>query len=534
MVMLTLSFVKRDSCLSQQLELSLLLVTNPILPGCYPDASICRRGEDYYLVNSSFGYWPGIPVFRSTDLVNWTQLGHVIERPAQLDLDGYDLSDGVWAPTIREDNDVFYVIVSIARHRQGERMLLFRTTDPAEGWGDPVELAGEGIDPSLFFENGRAWVTACRDAHSPADGPAEIWLRELDLNTLELVGATTVIWRGFARDVWVEAPHLYRGAHGYHLLCAEGGTERNHAVTAAFAERIEGPYRSDPRNPLLTHRHLGAEHPVQNVGHADLVDTPGGDTWAVVLATRPENGHHLLGRETHLVPVGWDDAGPVFAPGSGRVPDTVTIDGIVPRPARPTVDDFDGAALDPAWVSLRAPLAKRARTRADGSAGLRLRGAGPLAQSGGTPSFLGQRIRDRSFASEAEMTRLDSNAAAGLALVQNERHFVTALLAHDEHGLVLSVRSLCGDRELEHARRHVGAAVRITFVIEALTLVVLVDGAEVAQLSIEFLSTETAGGFIGVLVGPYVESDGGSAEFRSMSYVAKPEVTSEAELNFSA
>lgn len=511
-----------------------MLVTNPILPGCYPDASICRRGEDYYLVNSSFGYWPGIPVFHSTDLLNWTQLGHVIERPAQLDLDGYDLSDGVWAPTIREYDDVFYVIVSIARHRQGQRMLLFRTREPADGWGDPIELGGEGIDPSLFFEDGRAWVTACRDAHSPTEGPAEIWMRELDIHTLELVGPTTVIWRGFARDVWVEAPHLYRGAHGYHLLCAEGGTERNHAVTAAFAERIEGPYRSDPRNPLLTHRHLGAEHPVQNVGHADLVSTPDGDTWAVVLATRPENGHHLLGRETHLVPVAWDDAGLVFAPGSGRVPDVVTIDGVAAGPARPTVDGFDGTALDPAWVSLRGPLGERARTRADGSAGLRLIGGGSLARSTGTPSFLGRRIRDRSFASEAEITRLDPDAAAGLALVQNERHLVTALLTPVGDGSVFSLRSRCGDRELVHTHRDVGAATRITFVVDALTLVVLVDGTEVAQLGIEFLSTETAGGFIGVLVGPYVESDGGSADFRSVSYVATPQITSVAEPNSSA
>ncbi|NQX28944.1 family 43 glycosylhydrolase [Microbacteriaceae bacterium VKM Ac-2854] len=514
--------------------MSLLLVPNPILPGCYPDASLCRRGDDYFLVTSSFGYWPGIPVFHSTDLVGWTQLGHVIERTSQLDLSGYDLSDGVWAPTIREHKGVFYVIVSTARHRQGERMLLFRSADPADGWSDPIELAGEGIDPSLFFDEGRAWVTACRDAHSPGDGPAEIWLRELDLGSLALVGPTTVIWHGFARDAWVEAPHLYRGARGYHLLCAEGGTERNHAVTAAFAERVTGPYRSDPRSPLLTHRHLGAEYPVQNVGHADLVDTPGGDTWAVVLATRPENGHHLLGRETHLVPVGWDDAGPVFAPGSGRVPDAVALDGITLTTGRPQLDRFDRAELDARWVSLRGPLLERARTRADGSAGLRLRGGKALSNGGGTPSFLGQRIRDHSFASEADVTRIDPDTAAGLALVQNEQHFVTATLARQGDALLLTVRSRDGGLERIHARHEVTAATRITFLVDALALVVLLDGAEITRLSIVFLSTESAGGFLGVLVGPYVESDGGEAEFRSVSYVADAAVTSAVELNFSA
>lgn len=502
-----------------------MLVTNPILPGCYPDASVCRRGEDYYLVNSSFGYWPGIPVFHSTDLVSWTQLGHVVERQEQLDLTQVDLSDGIWAPTIREYDGTFYVIVSTAQHRRGQRMLLFTSTDPAAGWSDPLELTGEGIDPSLFFENGRAWVTACRDAHSPDHGPAEIWLRELDLANGVLTGPTTVIWRGFARDAWVEAPHLYRSRRGYHLICAEGGTERNHAVTAAFATTITGPYSSDPRNPLLTHRHLEASHPIQNVGHADLVDTPDGKTWAVVLATRPVDGHHLLGRETHLVPVIWDHTGPVFAPGAGVVPDIVGITRTGPEPKRGHTDTFDGK-IDAAWVSLRGPLLERALTRADGDAGLTLRGHGSLHDAIGSPSFLGRRVQDQSFAAETEITVLETDTAAGLALLQSERHFVTASVSRDAvHGRVLTVRSRDGDNEHTHAQRTLGSSdvpTRITFHIDGLTLIVAVGGTETARLNIAFLSTESAGGFIGVLVGPYVESvNAGSAVFSFVSYRAQ-------------
>ncbi|MGK9148120.1 glycoside hydrolase family 43 protein [Plantibacter flavus] len=511
------------------------LVRNPVLPGLHPDPSLCRHGDEYFLVVSSFGYWPAIPVFRSTDLAHWTPIGHVVDRVEQLDLHDADLSDGVWAPTIRFHDGEFFLVVTIAKQRTGERTLLFTTTDPAGDWSDPIDLDATGIDPSLLFDDdGRAWLTLSRDAENPELGPAEITLQEFDPRSRRLVGDVTVIWRGFARDTWVEAPHLYRSGNGYLLLGAEGGTERNHAVTAAVSEHIEGPYRSDPRNPLLTHRHLGAAHPIQNVGHADLVDTPSGETWALVLGTRPVHGHHVLGRETFLVPAVWDMQGLVLAPGDGQVPDRVEIPGSGPTsPGTLHTDRFDGDSLAADWLSLRGPLGERAATRARSGAGLRLRSSSELGAVDGTPAFLGRRQQHHRF-SAAVTLRPDGlvDAAAGIAVVQSEHRFVSALLEQRTTGDFQVRVTLRADGE----NRVLGAepvpqgASWVRLVVDAderayrIAVETDLDAGTRADPGIaidtRLLSTESGGGFVGVVLGPYVEGRGsaGAAVLEQFDY----------------
>lgn len=504
------------------------VVSNPILPGFHPDPSVCRRGDDYFLVVSSFAYWPAIPVFRSTNLADWTPIGHVADRLEQLDLHDVESSDGVWAPTIRYHEGEFFVVVSIAKARRGARTLLFTASDPAGPWSMPIDLGAEGIDPSVFFDDdGRAWFTACRDAHEPEFGPAEIFLQEFDPRTRSLVGPIHTIWRGFARDTWIEAPHLYRSATGYQLVGAEGGTERHHSVTAASASQVTGPYRSDPRSPLLTHRHLGADAPIQNVGHMDLVDTPSGEIWAVVLGTRPIDGHHVLGRETFLVPATWDEDGLVLAPGIGRVTDVVDVPGSRGSSTAVRQDDrFDDVSLGRDWISLRGPLDAIVAPRAVANAGLLVRAGIELHASAGTPSFLGRRQQHHRFTASVSL-RLDRvcDAAAGIAIVQSEHRYVSALferrttgefqlrvtLRIDGEQRVLSVQPL-------DPRATLGCITvegddggyRIRFVGDGRPAVG--DAAPSVAIAALTLSTEAGGGFVGVVIGPYVEGRGAQGE----------------------
>ncbi|WP_329429579.1 glycoside hydrolase family 43 protein [Streptosporangium sp. NBC_01495] len=264
------------------------MYTNPVIPGFHPDPSVCRVGEDYYLVTSSFEWFPGVPIFHSRDLVHWRQLGHVLDRPSQLDLDGVRPSGGIYAPTIRHHDGVFYMITTLMDEPGN---FLVTATDPAGPWSDPVWFPGtRGFDPSLFFDDdGRAWMTGTRlkDA-GRYEGDSEIWLREFDPATLKPFGEEHVIWEAAQRGgIWCEGPHIYRIGAYYYLLTSEGGTAEDHAVMVARAERITGPYLGNPRNPVLTHRHLGLRHPVTSVGHPDLVRTAEGEWWSVLLATRP-------------------------------------------------------------------------------------------------------------------------------------------------------------------------------------------------------------------------------------------------------
>ncbi|KUM70579.1 glycoside hydrolase family 43 protein [Streptomyces griseorubiginosus] len=498
--------------------------SNPVLPGSRPDPSICRVGADYYLVTSSFAYFPGLPVHHSRDLVDWTPLGHVVDRPSQVSLTGLDVSDGLWAATIRHHEGTFYVVVTLARGRRGSTTHLFTASDPAGPWSDPVALDAEGIDPSLFFDDdGRCWFTACRDAAEPeVTGPGELWMRELDLHRQELTGPTYALWYGAVRGAWVEAPHLYKRDGVYHLIAAEGGTEHHHAVTAARAESVTGPYTTDPRSPLLTHRHRGAAEPVHNVGHADLVDTPAGETWAVVLGTRPTDGTHTLGREVFLVPVEWTDRGPVFAPETGRVGLSERLPaGVAAPPAqdgRPVRDDFAGPALGPEWTGLRGPT-DHLVFPLPGEGGLSIRLSPEPLTSTGTPAFVArpqQHLRMRA----AALVRLTAPAPgqeAGLVVFQNERRHATLALTVDGDGTRQAVLTAVD----------AGISTRLGAVPVTGTEVVLaVDGDEAAYAfhvedgarstvgSVErpFFSTERAGGFVGVHLGLYGTSGTGEGE----------------------
>jgi alpha-N-arabinofuranosidase len=510
---------------------------NPVLPGCHPDPSVCRVGDTYYLVTSSFGYFPGIPVHRSTDLVHWELVGHVLTRPEQAPLAGLDVNDGVWAATIRHHAGVFYVVATIARGRRGASTFVVTATDPAGSWSDPVPLEADGIDPSLFVDDdGRCWFTATRDAPEPAvTGPAELWLRELDLATLRLTGPEHVLWHGALRGAWVEGPHLYLRDGRYWLIAAEGGTERNHAVTAASAPAVTGPYVTDPRSPLLTHRHLGPGHPVQNVGHADLVDTPDGATWALTLGVRPVDGGHTLGREAFLVPVEWTERGPVFAPGTGTVPLVGTTergaagDEVATAPAPGIAETLALADPLPAqgWSSLRGPVDHLMRPIAGGAGGaaLELTPAAEPLHGTGTPAFVARRQQHIRFRARCtlQFATTSPGEEAGLAVLLHQQRVATLAVSADADGRPEArLRMRTGDTVAT-----LGAASVPDGSIELVVTgderayrfaVVLPGGAGLAlgEVPRTAFATETAGGFLGVHLGVYAQAAGAPTGARAV------------------
>jgi xylan 1,4-beta-xylosidase len=257
---------------------------NPVLPGFHPDPSMCRVGRDFYLVVSSFEYFPGAPIFHSRDLVQWRQVGHCLNRPSQLPLAGVAASGGIWAPTLRYHGGVFYMTTT---NVSSGGNFIVTAAAPEGPWSDPIPVGQPGIDPSLFFDEDGSVIYS-----TSSDGALQ---SRIDVASGKLLSEPKVVWRGTGGQ-YPEGPHLYLRDGWYYLLLSEGGTEYGHMVTMARAKSPWGPFESCPRNPLLTHR--SQKSPIQAVGHADLVTTDGGAWFAVFLGARP-NGYppcYHLGR----------------------------------------------------------------------------------------------------------------------------------------------------------------------------------------------------------------------------------------------
>jgi alpha-N-arabinofuranosidase len=332
---------------------------NPLLPGFHPDPSICRVGDDFYLVTSSFEYFPGVPIFHSRDLVNWTQIGHVLTRDSQLDLTGVYSSGGIYAPTLRHHAGRFYMITTLVGSPKRGGNFFVTAEDPRGPWSEPIWLdRGEhgGFDPSLLFADGEAYYL--RDGKGTKPDHPRVFQTRIDATTGALRQPMQVIWEGTG-GIWPEGAHLYKMNGGYYLFAAEGGTEYGHAEMVGRSASPFGPFEPSPRNPALSHRDR-PEHPIQATGHADLVELADGSTWAVFLGIRPQGGRfHHLGRETFLAPVTFSaDGWPTIGDG-GRVEARMPAPALPEQPAAapPPRDDFDGPALGFDWNFVRNPNA---------------------------------------------------------------------------------------------------------------------------------------------------------------------------------
>lgn len=499
------------------------VVHNPVLAGCYPDPSVCRVDDTFYLVTSSFEYLPGLPVFRSTDLAAWEQIGHVVDRPDQLDYDGIASSGGLYAPTLRHHQGVFWLVCTLVDQNDASRggNFLMTATDPAGPWSDPTWLDVDGIDPSIFFDDdGRAWVHGTRLAREPEwFHQTEVWVRELDLERRELVGPEHVVWTGALRGaVWAEGPHLYKIDGTYYLLAAEGGTEIHHAVSVARADSVTGPFQGCPGNPVLTHRNLGHGADVVGVGHADLTQAPDGTWWAVLLAMRPYGGYHYnLGRETFVVPVEWEDGWPLFAPATGRVPAALEIP-FAHAPLPPAEERTPSGVVAPGdlrWSAVRRPPSTVAVPRGTGW-DLPLRPA-TLADLD-VPAFLGLRQQHRDVDVRAVVRAgLAPGEEVGLAIRQSEKdHVRLAVTQHDDgarHAVATHVRGGVAT-ELGRVPIETGPddAVALTVSARGQDYRLVVDAGRgptmVAVADGRTLDTVATGGFLGLWIGVLGSSAG--------------------------
>ncbi|WP_129337440.1 glycoside hydrolase family 43 protein [Cellulomonas endophytica] len=497
-------------------------VAHPLLPGTYPDPSICRVGADYWLVTSTFEYVPGLPVLHSRDLAHWTQVGHVVERAGMLDLEGIGSSGGLYAPTIRHHDGLFWVVCTLVDRDDPGRggNFVVTATDPAGPWSDPVWLDAAGIDPSIAFDaDGRAWVHGTRLVAEPEwPQQTEVWLRELDRETLRLVGPEHVLWTGAVRGaVWAEGPHLLEKDGRWYLVAAEGGTELHHAVAVARADHVTGPYEGYAGNPVLTHRHLGRGAGVVGVGHADLVEAADGSWWAVVLGSRPYGGLHTnLGRETFLVPVSWEDGWPVLAPGVGRVTDDVEVPFADPA-ARAGVPQVvpSGPVLpgDPRWTALRAPVGSVA-TPDGGGWRLPVRAATPAEPT--TPAFLGvrQQHRDVDVRAVLGIAGLADGERAGLVVRQSEADHVTLTATPTGDAVLVRAVHRRGGVEtvLGEAARPAADALTLGLRVRGQRYALVVEEGErvtaVAVADGSTLDSMATGGFVGLWLGVVATSDG--------------------------
>lgn len=456
---------------------------NPIIKGGYPDPSVCRVGDDYYMVTSSFSYFPGLPVFKSTDLVHWEQIGNAISRPNQLDYRNCGSSEGLWAATIRYHEGRFYIVNTLdVQGRTYRYNFVLTTKDPEGEWSDAVIIQGaDGIDPSLYFdENGRMWYCGNmipEDLKYPSH--KMIYLCELDRQTFQFIGKRHIIYDGNVdHSLFMEAPHIYRIDGLYYLMTACGGTQTNHCVNICRSRSLLGPYEPCPRNPVVTNRNLKLINGlgVSVTGHGDLVQTREGEWYMALLGIRPyereiedyeryqprkwirtpdrnKNAQFNLGREVFLVPIAWDyDGWPLVDNHNGMV----NLEERRPElpyfrpPHHSGVDNFEEKVLDMIWC-MRRPVQNPFYSLTVRPGYLRMELSHVRLEDMDTPAMLVRRQQHYNFqaALAMEFEPLRDGEEAGLVLTQNER-FSFLLVKEMKKGRVMlnCYRLVNGVREL--------------------------------------------------------------------------------------
>jgi len=504
--------------------------TNPVLKGFYPDPSICKVNGNYYMINSTFAYFPGIPIFKSDDLINWKQIGNALDRLEQLDLEGLRVSRGVFAPAISYHNGMFYIVNTIVG---GKNNFIISASNPAGPWSNPTWLPKvEGIDPSMFFdENGKTYVVFNSNPpnNSPEyDGHRTIKIIELDVKNLKTVGESKIIIDKGAKPedkpIWIEGPHIYSRNGLYYLMAAEGGTAEDHSEVVFRSKNILGPYKSYENNPILTQRHLNSDrkNPITSTGHADILEDKFGNWWGVFLGCRPydKNDHFNTGRETFMAPVKWIDNWPVFDLEGDVVKDkyTINVDKLTPDFSginNTFKDDFNNEKLGFDWLFLRTPKEKwysllkgklTINTRSETTSGT------------SNPSFIGYRQKHLfgNVSTKLSFKTTSENEKAGLIAFQNENHYYYLCKSIKSGKPIVQLLKSTENSTEEIALASIVETDTITFKIGAkgkyynfsyslngkdwIFLKESVDGT--------FLSTKKARGFVGTIYGMYTTSSG--------------------------
>ncbi len=439
---------------------------NPIIPGGYPDPSICKVGDTFYVVNSSFEYFPGLPIHKSKDLINWELIGYGLHRAEQC-ADEVNLVDvqsdgGIHAPTIRYNKGTFYIITTNVYYNEEKKTtdfvnFILTAKNPEGPWSEPHVLEGApGIDPDIFFDNdGTVWYVGTHSPENPNfEGEGEIWLQQIDAENWKLIGERHYLWRGACGGVWVEGPHLYKRDNRYYLMVAEGGTSFNHAVMIAVSDSIKGPYIPNDRNPILSTRQLSYDNWVHSTGHADLIELNDGRWYMVALGIRGEEDRGSnMGRETHLIPMQWEREPfwwkekkyewPVVAPQTGKVErsNPVPFKGTTQKRNLSFIDNFDSSNLKLDWNFRRVPLPNTFSLSARKDH-LRLYTNPNTIQERGRASLIGFRQTETDFEFRAKMSfkPKSNNSEAGISLFQKDDNYFTLTVIKEDKGFKLQLK----------------------------------------------------------------------------------------------
>lgn len=508
---------------------------NPVLQGCYPDPSITRKNDDYYLVSSSFAMFPGVPIFHSKDLVNWTQIGHVLDRTSQLKVFETGISAGVYAPAIKynPNNETFYMITTQFAGDFGN--IVVKTKDPLKGWSDPIKLQFSGIDPSLFFDDdGKAFVIH-NDAPDKSkelyNGHRVIKIWEYDTQKDQVItGTDQIIVDGGVdiskKPIWIEAPHIYKKNGHYYLMCAEGGTGGWHSEVIFVSDNPKGPYTPAPGNPILTQRHFPKDraNKVDWAGHADLVLGPDNKYYGVFLAIRPNEKDRVnIGRETFILPVDWSGEFPVFE--NGLVPlepklkmpkgveNKTGKDGFFPNGNFTFIDNFTNEKLDYRWIGLRGPREEFISVTKNGLQinpfPVNIKEVKPT-----STLFHRQQHNNFSFASTIKYTPASEKDLAGIVCLQSEKfNYVFGITnKENDYFLVLQKNTRSESTILASSKIDISNPVRLQVKAEGdnYEFSYSINGTDFVNLggtvSGDILSTNVARGFTGCLLGLYATS----------------------------
>lgn len=542
-------------CMFSVITFAQTRLVNPILAGFYPDPSIVRVDKDYYLVNSTFAYFPGIPVFHSKDLKNWKQIGNVIDRPTQMNFMGDRLTRGLFAPAINYHKGVFYITCTLI-DRKGNFVMTAK--DPAGPWSDPIWVPEvRGIDPSLFFDEDKAYIVYNGDApdNKPLySGHRTIRVYEFDHQLGKVKGANQILVNGGVdiskKPVWIEGPHIIKRNGWYYLYAAEGGTSVNHSEVVFRSRAALGPYVPYEHNPILTQRGLPANRKdaITSAGHAEFVTAPDGKDYAVFLAVRPYEGNYYnTGRETFIAPVEWKDEWPVIKTGEGGIqyeylanyPEVAT-KGVKPQSGNFSYrTQFDGP-LDKSYLFLRTYDPSWFTTAKN--KGLTMNLKPETCMEKGNPAFIAKRQQHTvcTVSTALNFSTTADNEKAGLLAFQDESHFYLLCLSADsvKNQVVQLYKSATNGNKMELLAQETlpakkqetqlriradGGTYHFDYAVKPgswTTLKSNIDG--------KHLSTEVAGGFIGSVFAMYATSSGkattNKANFKWLNYTGADKI----------
>ncbi|MDR6486559.1 alpha-N-arabinofuranosidase [Chryseobacterium vietnamense] len=508
---------------------------SPILQGCYPDPSITRKGEDYYLVNSSFSMFPGVPIFTSKDLVNWKQVGHVLDRPSQLKVEKSGVSHGIYAPDIKynKHNDTFYMITT--QFAGGIGNMVVKTKDPSKGWSEVQKLNFEGIDPAIFFDDdGKAYIVhndAPPQGTEQYNGHRVIKMWDYDLEKDQVVaGSDKIIVNGGVdlsqKPIWIEGPHIYKKNGKYYLMCAEGGTGGNHSEVIFMSDSPKGPYVPADNNPILTQRYFPKDRKekVDWAGHADLVETLDGQYYGVFLAIRPNEKNRVnKGRETFILPVDWSGKYPVFQ--NGLVPMKPKLklpagvqnqngqNGFFPNGNFTYNDKLTDKNFDYRWIAMRGPRENFITVTKNG---VKVNPFTTNIKALAPVSALFHRLQHESFETSVtlDFKPKSEKELAGITCYQSETfNYVFGITKKNKDFYIVLERTKKGQSKLIASEKiALSKPVKLQVVADKdeHSFNYSLDGKNYKNLggpvSGDILSTDVAGGFTGSLIGLYSTS----------------------------